>query len=98
MAKPSGITIRLETRVCTVDDKIGYFLCWEQYADVIAPGISIGSHSGGQYSRVFGIVEFENGVERVDPTAIKFMDEEHGNLCALSESFKKSKEVKNNHE
>ena len=38
----------------------------------------------GVISYVSGIVEFEDGVRRVDPTEIKFCDEEHADLCALN--------------
>ena len=81
------VTIRYEARICKVNDRVGYFHCWEQYADVIAPGLTIGSHPGGQYSRVFGIVEFKDGVERVDTSKIKFIDEEHKSLCSLVDKF-----------
>lgn len=75
MAKTIGeINISYERRPCEVGDRHGYFHCWEQYSDVITPGLAIGSHPGGQFSRIFGIVEFEEGVERVDPTQIKFLD------------------------
>ena len=38
----------------------------------------------GIISYVSGIVEFEDGIRRVDPTEIKFCDEEHADLCALN--------------
>lgn len=70
-----------------IDDKVGYFHCWEQYADIIAPGLIVGSHPGGQYARVFGIVEFGDGVERVDPSKIKFIDEGNAILYSLVDHF-----------
>ncbi len=33
--------------------------------------------------QVYGIVEFKDGVRRVDPVSIKFCDEENATLCAL---------------
>lgn len=78
----------MNTRLCEVKGKLGYFHCWEYYADVIAPGLTIGSQQGGQYGRVFGIVEFEDGVKRVDPPNIKFCDEEYATLCALNKHKK----------
>ena len=81
--------IRWETRLCEVDGELGYFHCWEQYG-----GIMVGSNPGGQYSRIFGIVEFDDRIERVDPTKIQFIDETHNYLHAQKEylgSFKKSK-------
>lgn len=75
MPKTIGeINISYDQRPCEVRDRHGYFHCWEQYSDVITPGFGIGSHPGVQFSRIFGIVEFEEGVERVDPTQIKFLD------------------------
>ena len=74
------ITLEHERRLCEVDDRVGYFHCWEQYADVLMPGLTAGSSPGGQYSRIFGIVEFEDGVERVEPSHIKFVDEENSML------------------
>lgn len=71
MAALSDITIKKELRLCKVGKETGYFHCWEQYSDVIAPGLTVGSHPGGQYSRVFGIVEFDDGVERVSAEKIE---------------------------
>ena len=83
--------IKQEQRLCEVNGRLGYLHCWEQYGDVIAPGLTVGSHPGGQYSRVFGIVEFSDGVERVDPSKIKFIDEGNQVLHQLN----KIKEDKN---
>lgn len=86
MVTLSTITIKKELRLCKVDKELGYFHCWEQYADVIAPGLALGSHPGGQYSRMFGIVEFDDRIERVDPSKIQFIDETHNFLhCQKSE-------------
>ena len=73
------ISITHPTRLCVVHDECGYFHCWEWYATVVSPGLTIGSPPGGQLSQVYGIVEFTDRVERVDPTDIKFVDEE--NAC-----------------
>ena len=88
MATLSDITVKKELRLCKVNNELGYFHCWEQYADVIAPGITIGSHPGGQYSRVFGIVEFDDRIERVDPSEIQFIDETHTVLHIQKENYK----------
>lgn len=90
MSALHDITIKQERRLCEVSGRLGYFHCWEQYGDVIAPGLTVGSHPGGQYSRVFGIVEFSDGVERVDPSKIKFIDEESQVLHQL-EKIKEDK-------
>lgn len=85
MASLSDITIKKELRLCKVGEKLGYFHCWEQYGDVIFPGIAVGSPPGGQYSRVFGIVEFDDRVSRIEPSKIKFVDETHDILRVYSE-------------
>lgn len=85
MASLSNITVKKELRLCKIGKELGYFHCWEQYDDV--------SNPGGQYSRVFGIVEFDDRIERVDPTKIQFIDETHNYLHVKKEylgSFKKS--------
>lgn len=80
-----NIEIEHKTRSCTVGGESGYFHCWEQYADVIAPGLTIGSQQGGQFSRVYGIVEFADRVERVEPFRIKFTDEKNAALSMTKE-------------
>ena len=93
MAALNDITVKKELRLCKVSKELGYFHCWEQYSDVIAPGITVGSNSGGQYSRIFGIVEFNDRIERVDPSKIQFVDETNNFLYSEKkylESFEKS--------
>ena len=85
MASFSDITIKKGLRLCKVGKELGYFHCWEQYGDVISPGLMVGSHPGGQYSRVFGIIEFDDRIERVDPPEIQFVDENHNFLHEYSE-------------
>lgn len=82
MASLSDITVKKELRLCTVRGEYGHFHCWEQYGDVIFPGLTVGSNPGGQYSRIFGIVEFYDRIERVDPSKIQFVDETHDYLRA----------------
>lgn len=91
--KTMDINIKSERRVCEVNGKVGYFHCWEQYGDVIAPGLTIGSHPGGQYSRIFGIVEFADGVERVDPSKIKFTDVDNKTLNLLQKIHDEQKSL-----
>ena len=86
MATLSNITVKKELRLCKVDKELGYFHCWEQYGDVIFPGLPAGSNPGGQYSRVFGIVEFGDRVMRIEPSKIKFVDETHDFLSAYSKT------------
>lgn len=98
MAEPNGkFEIEYATRLCKVNSgkvaKFGYFHCWEHYADVISPGLTVGSHPGGQYGRVYGIVEFEDGVERVNPSNIKFVDEQNAYLTKLNELSREREEL-----
>ena len=88
MATLSDITVKKELRLCKVNKELGYFHCWEQYADVIAPGLAVGSHLGGQYSRIYGIIEFDDRIERVDPSNIQFVDETHTFLNIQKENYK----------
>lgn len=53
MASLSDITVKKELRLCKVGKELGYFHCWEQYGDVIFPGIAVGSHPGGQCDESF---------------------------------------------
>lgn len=47
MAALSNITIQKELRLCKVNEEPGYFHCWEQYSDVIPPGLAIPPQPGG---------------------------------------------------
>ena len=78
----AGIKMNVEfpTRLCEVNGKLGYFHRWEQWSNVVGTSLLRGRHPVGQ---VYGIVEFKDGVRRVDPVSIKFCDEENANLCAL---------------
>lgn len=87
-----NMKIEWETRLCEVDGELGYFHTWEQYAKTIDPSIMVGGHPGGQISWVFGIVEFKDGVRRVDPCRIKFCDEQNAMLAEMEEAIKKIKE------
>lgn len=81
---PTGFVIRHELRLCKVDNELGYFHCWEHFSNPVPAGLTIGSPPAGIISYVSGIVEFEDGVRHVDPTEIKFCDEEHADLCTLN--------------
>lgn len=62
-------------RECKVNGRKGRFHVWENYSDVIPPSNLVGGHTGGVISRVFAIVEFENGkVERCEPYKVVFKD------------------------
>lgn len=62
-------------RLCRVGDKIGYFHAWEFYSEPLGASPMIGGAPAGVFSKMFGIVEFAEGVRRVDPTDICFCDE-----------------------
>lgn len=80
------IIAKFEHRLCKVNNELGYFHCWEHFSKPVPvpAGLTIGSPPAGVISYVSGIVEFEDGVRHVDPTEIKFCDEEHANLCTLN--------------
>lgn len=77
-------------RLCVVDDEYGWFHCWENYAEVIEPGIMIGSSPGGQLSRIYGIVEFNHGTERILPGKIKFVDDINSVLVGIQNETRNS--------
>lgn len=88
--EPFNIEIKKELRLCKVGKELGYFHCWEQYANVIAPGLTIGSAPGGQISNVFGIVEFPDRIARIQPWEIKFVDDAHAMLIGLNKNEKEN--------
>lgn len=73
-------------RLCKVGDKIGYFHTWEQKSDVIPPSPMRGGHPGGVVSQMFAIVEFTDGIERVQPCNVKFYDEITMQLAILNKT------------
>lgn len=80
-----NFTVEWETRLCEVNGKIGYFHTWEHWSNVVDASILRGGHPGGQVGQVFGIVEFQDGVRRVDPMKIKFCDETNAILTDFNE-------------
>ena len=56
-----------KTRLCQVGDELGQFHIWEQWSNVVDASHLRGGHPGGQIGQVYGIVEFKDGVRRVDP-------------------------------
>ena len=83
-----GINMNVEftTRFCEVKDELGYFHLWEQWSNVVDASPLRGGHPGGQIGQVYGIVEFRDGVRRVDPSSIKFCDEKNAVLCEMSKT------------
>lgn len=84
----NDILIRQETRLCKVKGKHGYFHTWEHYSKPIEASPLVGGAPAGVISQVFGIVEFEDGVQRVRPCDIKFLDEASDILRFLNEQEK----------
>ena len=64
-------------RPCKVNGKGATFHRWADKAEVISPGLAIGSHPGGQLWLVLGIVEYADGtVHECYPHEIVFTDKE----------------------
>ena len=74
-----NMKIEWETRLCEVDGELGYFHTWEQWS---------GNVNGSQLSRVYGIVEFQGYIRRVDPEKIKFCDEQNAMLAEMAKHMK----------
>lgn len=70
------MNIEMPTRLCVVNDRVGHFHLWERYSTPIPASPMIGGEPAGIFSRVYGIVEFDDSVQRVDPSEIKFRDED----------------------
>lgn len=96
----AGLDMRIkwETRLCEVNGEVGYFQTWEQWLNVVDASPLIGGHPARQISQVFGIVEFQDGVRRVDPVKIKFCDETNAILKDFNEMKKLNEEKGENHE
>lgn len=82
------ITISWNGRLCKVRDEYGYFQTWEYYAEPIREELFIGGAPAGMFSRVYGIVEFKDRVERVNPIDISFQDEENMSLWSYNKKEK----------
>ena len=78
------IEVKRETRLCKVGDEYGYFHTWEQYSVPIPESPLIGGAPAGVIAQVFGIVEFADGVRRVQPYEIIFCGEQSRFLAQLN--------------
>lgn len=76
--------VKQERRLCKVKEETGYFHARENCSKPLAASPMIGGEPAGVFSKIFGIVEFEDGVRRVDPTEIKFCDEENEMLSVFN--------------
>lgn len=75
------MVVKQERRLCTVRGSYGYFHTWEHY-----------TNSSGQ-SGVYGLVEFEDSVRRVEPTCIKFCDEENEMLSLYKDPMNRREQL-----
>lgn len=89
----SNIDIPSGTRLCRVDGKYGFFHTWELYSQPVEASPFVGGAPAGVFNRVYGIVEFEDDVRRVDPTHIEFCDKCNAILYNYNEHDKENKNV-----
>lgn len=55
--------------------KKAIFHRWVDLAYVVSPGLTLGSHNGGQIRKTLALVEYENGqIEKVEPNDVTFTD------------------------
>lgn len=92
MAALSDITVRPKIRLCTVDGEPGHFHCWEHFSQPFGASPFVGGAPAGVVSKVYGIVEFADGVRHVEPSTIKFCDEIHACLVEMNKHNKEGKE------
>lgn len=92
MATLSDITVSPKLRSCTVNGELGYFHCWEHFSQPIGASPFVGGAPAGVVSKVYGIVEFADGVRHVDPSTIKFCDEVNAYLVEMNKRNKEDKE------
>lgn len=86
-----GLNMQIEwkTRLCQVGEKLGYFHVWEHYSKPLEASPLMGGTPAGVFSKMFAIVEFSDGVRRVDPSEIVFCDEENQMLSEMEKIQKK---------
>lgn len=87
------LTYSPELRLCKVGDELGYFHAGEQTSSVLEPSIMRGGHPGGVVAQMYALVEFPDGVKRVQPWEVKFIDEQNDILRMLNEAAKKRGDV-----
>ena len=90
MSALNDIMVKQERRLCEVNSLVGYFHCWYHYSEPVPASLLQGGAPSGVISRVYGIVEFSDRVDLVEPVNIKFCDEENQVLHQI-EKFKENK-------
>lgn len=88
-----NMTVRTETRLCIVNGKVGHFHAWEHYSKPLPANPLVGGEPAGVLSQIFGIVEFEDGTQRVDPTEIIFRDEDTDFLYQINKDKDAKKRI-----
>lgn len=86
-----NIPIEQKTRWCTVNGELGRFHIWEHYSKPLEASPMIDGAPAGVFSKVFGIVEFADGIRKVEPTDICFCDETNHYLVGLKRHMDESK-------
>ena len=84
MASFKNIEITQKLRLCTVNGKLGYFHCWEHYSKPVEASLLTNGAPEGIISFVRGIIEFPESVGYANSEDIKFCDDEHAYLCAMT--------------
>lgn len=74
----------MDLRLCKVNDEIGYFHCWEQFSKPVPADTVRGGAPAGILSLMLGIVEFKDGIGRINPEEIHFCDEKNAMLYNLN--------------
>lgn len=90
MSTRNDIMVKQERRLCEVNGRVGYFHCWYNYSKPVPASLLQGGAPAGVISDVYGIVEFSDHVDLVNPVDIKFCDEENQMLHQI-EKFKEDK-------
>lgn len=84
-----------EKRFCIVGNECGYFHTWEHFLQPLPEaGLLINGVPAGVFSRVYGIVEFADGVRRVEITDIRFCDDENGALVDINKHINMEDDLK----
>lgn len=67
---------KLTTRVLKeAEERKALFHCWGYRSELYGASPMYGGHPGGQVSRTFAIVEYEDGtVHEIEPRNIRFVD------------------------
>ncbi len=63
-------------RPCLVKGEKALFHQWASRSEIIPPSVALGGHNGGVVSRVFGLIEYDDGkMAEVYPENIQFVND-----------------------